>query len=46
VTGGWRRQEFHNLYASQNIISVIKLMRMGWAEHVTCMRQMRNASSV
>jgi hypothetical protein len=34
VAGGWRRlhnEELHNLYASPNIIRVIKLMRMRWA---------------
>jgi hypothetical protein len=29
-------EEHHNLYAS-SIIRVIKLMRMGWACHVTCL---------
>jgi hypothetical protein len=34
VAGGWRRlhnQEIHNLYASQNVIRVIKSGRMRWA---------------
>jgi hypothetical protein len=33
VTGGWRRlhnEELHNLYASQNIIGVIKPRMMRW----------------
>jgi hypothetical protein len=31
------------LYASQNIIGVIKSRRMRWMGHVTQMREMRNA---
>jgi len=34
MTGGWRRlqnEEFHNLFASSNFISVIKSSRIGWA---------------
>jgi hypothetical protein len=37
VAGGWRRlynEELHNLYASPNIITVIKLRRMRWVEHI------------
>jgi hypothetical protein len=36
VAGGWRRlhkEELHNLYASPNIIRVIKSRRMEWAGH-------------
>jgi len=33
------------LYASPNIIRVIKLRRMRWAWHVARMKQMRNAYS-
>jgi hypothetical protein len=41
VAGGWRRlhnEDFHNLYASTNIIRVIKSRMMGWADHVARMR--------
>jgi len=37
VAGDWRRlrnEELHNLYASLNIIRVIKSRRMRWAAHV------------
>jgi hypothetical protein len=33
VAGGWRRlydEELHNLYASPNIVSVIKSKRVRW----------------
>jgi hypothetical protein len=46
VVGGWRRlhnEELHNLYASPNIIRVIKSRIMRWAGHVTGIREMRNA---
>jgi len=45
VAGGWRELhnvELHNLYASSNIIRVIKL-RMWWAGHVACTEEMTNA---
>jgi hypothetical protein len=45
VAGVWRRlhnEELHNLYASTNIIRVIKSRRVVWAGHVTCMGNMRN----
>jgi hypothetical protein len=38
VEGGWRRlqnEELHNLYASSNIVSVIKSKRMRWVGYVT-----------
>jgi hypothetical protein len=44
VGGGWRtlhNEELHNLYASQNIIRMIKSRRMLWAEHVARMGGMR-----
>jgi len=39
VVGGWGRlhEEFHDLYALQNIIRVIQSRRMRWAEHVAHM---------
>jgi len=49
VAGSWRRlhnEEFHNLYASSNIIMVIKLKRMKWAGHVAGMGEVRNAYSI
>jgi hypothetical protein len=42
----WRRlhnEELHNLYASPNIIRVIKSRKIGWAGHVAHMGEMRNA---
>jgi hypothetical protein len=39
VAGGWRRldnEELCNLYATPNIIRVIKSRRMRWAKHVAC----------
>jgi hypothetical protein len=49
VAGGWRRlhnEELHNLYASQNIIRVIKSKRMIWVGHVACRGRSRNAHNV
>jgi hypothetical protein len=46
VVGDWRRlhnEELHNLYASPNIVSVIKSRRIRWAGHVAWMGEMRNA---
>jgi hypothetical protein len=43
--GGWRKlhnEEFHNLYASPDVINVIKSRRMRWAGHVALMIEMRN----
>jgi hypothetical protein len=40
VTGGFRKlhnEELHNVYSSPNIIRIMKLRRMGWAEHVARM---------
>jgi hypothetical protein len=41
VAGGWRRlhtEGLHNLYASPNIIRVIKARRMRWISHMGVMR--------
>jgi hypothetical protein len=35
-------EEFHNLYASPNIIRVMKSRRMKWAGHIACTREIRN----
>jgi hypothetical protein len=46
VAGGWRRlhnEELHNLYASSNIIWMIKSRRMRWEGHVARMEAMGNA---
>jgi hypothetical protein len=46
VAGGWRRlhnEELHNLYASPNVIRVIKSRTVIWVGHVACMGMMRNA---
>jgi hypothetical protein len=40
VAGGWRKQhkeELHNLYASPDVIRVIKSRKMRWAGHVARM---------
>jgi hypothetical protein len=49
VEGGWRRlynEELHNLYASPNIIRVIKSRRLRLTEHVARTAQMRNAYKI
>jgi hypothetical protein len=49
VAGGWRslhNEELHNLYASPNIIMVMKSRRMGWAGHVAHMGEMRNSCKI
>jgi len=41
VAGGWRRlhnEEINNLYASPNIIRVIKSRMMRWTGHVASMK--------
>jgi len=43
VGGGWNRlpnEELHNLYASRNIIRVIKSRRVRWAGQVAHMLEM------
>jgi hypothetical protein len=47
--GGWRRlhnEELHNLYASTNIIRVIKSRRMRWAGHVAHIGEIRNTYKI
>jgi hypothetical protein len=49
VEGGQRRlhnEEFHHLYASQNIIRVIKSGKKSWEGQVARMCEMRNASNI
>jgi hypothetical protein len=49
VTGGWvklYKVELHILYASQNIIRVMKSRRMIWVRHVALMGGMRNAYKI
>jgi hypothetical protein len=41
-----KREELYNLYASPNIIRVIKSRRTMWVMHVACMRKMRNAYKI
>jgi hypothetical protein len=44
VAGRRRRlhnEELHTLYASPNIVRVIKSRRMRWARHVACIVKMR-----
>jgi hypothetical protein len=46
--GSWRKlhnDELHSLYSSQNIVRVIKSMRM-WAGHVACMGEGRGVYRV
>jgi len=49
VATGCRRlhnEELHNLYASRNIITVIKSRMMTWVVHVAQMREMRSAYKI
>jgi hypothetical protein len=46
VMGCWRtlqNEEFHNSYASPNIVRVIKSRRIIWVGHVACIGEIRNA---
>jgi len=46
VTGKWKGEEDYDLYASQNIILVIKSRRIRWAGHVARMGEKRFAHRV
>jgi hypothetical protein len=48
VAGGWRKlhNEPHNLYASPNIIKVIKSSRFTYVGHLARMEEMRNAYKI
>jgi hypothetical protein len=49
VAGDWRKlhnEELHDLYASLNIIRVIKSRKMILAGHVARMRAMRNTYNI
>jgi hypothetical protein len=39
-------EELHNLYASPNIVWVIKSRRMRWVDHVACIGGMRNSYKI
>jgi hypothetical protein len=46
VPWDWRRlhnEELHTVYASQNIITMIKVRSIRWAGHVARIREIRNA---
>jgi hypothetical protein len=49
VARDWRRlhnEELHNMYASSNIIMVIKSRRMRWAGHEVRMEETRNEYNI
>jgi hypothetical protein len=49
VAGGWRilhNEELHNMYASPNVIRMIKSRRMRWTEHVAHIGEMRNVYKI
>jgi hypothetical protein len=49
VVGGWRRlhnEELHNLYASRNIIRIIKSRWMRWEGFIARMEGTRNAHKI
>jgi hypothetical protein len=39
-------EKLHDLYASPDIIRVVKSSRMGWTGHVARMGEMRNAYNI
>jgi hypothetical protein len=46
VEVGWRRlynEELHDVYASQNVIRVMRSRRIRWTGHIAHMGEMRNA---
>jgi hypothetical protein len=49
ISGGWRRlhnEGLHNLYASSNVIRVIKSSKIKCAGHVTCRNEVRNEYNI
>jgi hypothetical protein len=49
VARGWRRLhnvQLHNLYASSNLIRVIKWRRMRGVGHITLMGELRNSLKI
>jgi hypothetical protein len=49
VVGGWRslyNEKVHNLYASLNIIGVIKFMRMRWVRPIVQIGETRNGYKI
>jgi hypothetical protein len=49
VAGGWRNlhsEKLHNVYASPNIVRVIKSVIMRCVRRVPCMSEMKNACEV
>jgi hypothetical protein len=49
VAGGWRRlhnEELRNLYASPNIVRMIKSRGMTWTGHVARLGEMRNTHNI
>jgi hypothetical protein len=49
VVGSWRRlhnEELHIMYASQNVIRMIKSRGMRWAEHVARTGDVRNSYKI